>query len=187
MLRREFGFHIVASGVLLRQQVAGRTDIGVAAARFMERGALVPESLVCAVVLAEIEGCDGAPLVVEGFPKTAAQAGILDDALCAADRRTDLALALHADPQTLRARLSRRAREEGRTDDAPATVDARLKAFGTVPADLLTHYRTRGVLRVVDADRPLVAVTSDVRRLVTALGVDALPSRNTADGPASRY
>jgi adenylate kinase len=175
MLRREYGFVVVASGVLLRRHVAEGTGIGTAAAGYMRRGDLVPEDVVAKVIVAGIAAAGTRPVVIEGYPKTAAQARTLDAALARGGRRADLVLALHAEVDTLRGRLDRRAREEGRADDAAPTARARLDAFGVIPDDLLEHYRAGDVLHELDADRPLPAVSADVCRLVAPLAAAVSP------------
>src|SRR5262245_66638021 len=74
VLRRGFGFHVVASGVLLRRHVAEGTEVGTLAAGYMRRGDLVPEAVVADVVLGELARHNGGPGGVEGCPEPRDQA-----------------------------------------------------------------------------------------------------------------
>lgn len=166
LLARRYGFVHVASGDLLREHVQQRTPTGRRAEAHMLRGELVPDELVTELVVARLAECGSAPIVLDGYPKTAAQARRLDRALHDAGRRVDIAIHLLASRSTVEQRLHLRAGREHRHDDTAETIAARLRAYAVPPAALLAYYRDQNVLSAVDANRSVTEVAEIVQRLV---------------------
>jgi adenylate kinase len=151
----------LSTGDVLRAQVAAGTDLGRRVSALIDSGELVPDDLMVAVV-AEALGDTGKDdgYVLDGFPRTLAQAQVMersDSPLGAPDVAVHLAL-----PDTaVHERLARRAREDGRADDAdPAVIDRRLRVYRDETEPLLDHYRRRGILVTVDGDKPPDEVTA---------------------------
>jgi adenylate kinase len=163
MLGRTLGFRSVASGDLLREQIAAGTAIGRVISAYVERGDLVPSELTCALVARTVHnGLRESPLIFDGFPRTLHEALALEEVLASADRATDLALRLAAPTEVLIERMLRR----GRVDDNTETIRRRLVNFGVPPGDLVAHYRDRGLLHEVDADRGADEVAAHIFGLV---------------------
>lgn len=173
----------VCSGELLRQHVAAGGEHAGPVAGWMARGELVPDEILADVVLARVgevvRSPAGAGVVMDGFPKTLAQARALDTALAVRARRLTLAFELTADRSCLEERLRRRAGVERRRDDDPDVVRRRLDSFGDVPDDLRAHYRDRGAHWTVDATMPLERVSDHLGALV-----DRALAADRASGPA---
>ena len=91
-LRDRLGFAALATGDLLREARAAGTDLGRRAADYMDRGDLVPDELIIAMIRDAIAGLDGEPIVLDGFPRTVAQADALADALAAREREMTAAI-----------------------------------------------------------------------------------------------
>ena len=109
LLAQTFDLQQVASGDLLRKAFEEQTDIGLAARRYVDRGELVPDELVVALVLQRIGELDGTGgVLLDGFPRTVAQAEALARALHDAGRRIDLAVYLDVPHAELLKRLSGR-------------------------------------------------------------------------------
>lgn len=180
MLRDRWGLTHLASGDLLREAVRAKTPLGVQAEAFMTRGALVPDTLVTAMMLERLRGVPTTEgFILDGFPRTVAQAEALDQVLQAAGAPVDRAVCLETAPEMIERRLAGRrvcrscgmnyhvrrmppAREgicdrcggplEQRADDRPATIRQRLQVDAAQAAPLVAHYRQRGVLRTVNGD-----------------------------------
>lgn len=161
ILADRFGLRRIASGELLHQEVRDGTARGRAARRYMAAGELVPDELLVDIVTATIVAVTDAGVVLDGFPRTSAQARLADDVLGGLSWRVDAALEFVVDAATVRARLAGRRDAHARFDDDPEVVERRLRA-GRPPADLLDHYRDRGLLHVIDAGRPPAAVSAAV-------------------------
>lgn len=188
----------VASGDLFREALAAGTPLGRKAQEYMGRGELVPDDIVVEMVLERLAkpDCDRG-VILDGFPRTAAQAEALDRALAAQGRRVDAALAMDVPEAAILERMTGRriCREcqapyhvrfnpparEGRCDrcggllyqredDREETVRHRLAVYAEQTLPLVSYYRQRGILRQVDGLGTLDEVTE---RLVQALGAEA--------------
>lgn len=109
LLVQELGMYHVASGDLLRQAIAQKTRLGMQAKTYMERGELVPDRITVAMVLKRIEELRNARgILLDGFPRTIAQAQVLDTGLQRVHRQIDLAVYLEVPRAELLSRLSGR-------------------------------------------------------------------------------
>jgi adenylate kinase len=156
-----YGIEHLASGDLLRAEVAAGTDLGRKAKAYMDRGDLVPDDLVSAMVLnAVLSAPDG--WVLDGFPRTLAQAEASSD--WARERGLTFHAVVYLDvPEgELVERLLGRAKIEGRADDDEPTIRNRLEVFKRETAPLADYYRGRDVLVQVDATGSVDDVTERV-------------------------
>ncbi len=168
LLASHFGIAHLASGDLLRQEVAARTEIGQAAAAFLARGDLVPDSLVIEMLRQPIiEAAAGGGYVLDGFPRSIGQA---EQAYRVAQEVSGIELQavihLLVDRDELRRRLVARAENEGRVDDNEATIAHRLEVYDTETAPILAFYANRGLVVDVDGNQPVEAVFSDIVKTV---------------------
>jgi adenylate kinase len=163
----------VSTGDLLRSQVAEGTELGQRAQPFMDRGDLVPDELILGMVLEDVLGPASPPsYVLDGFPRTVAQARAAYEQAVASDRVLDAVISLELEPAELVRRLEQRGRETGRPDDDAQTVRHRIAEYEHKTTPLLDYYRDREILVSIDA----VGDPDDVfARIVAA--VDALPGR----------
>lgn len=130
----------IVVGDLLRQHIAAGTALGERAAGFVQRGELVPDHLVVGIVEQELEPHTSG-FVLDGFPRSADQARMLDRFLRA--RAAELDVALHFDVED--AVLTERLAARDRIDDTPAVIATRIAGFRTAEEALLEHYRGRVV------------------------------------------
>ncbi len=134
----------VSSGDMLRQAVAEGTELGRRAERIMAAGDLVPDDLVVAMVAERLRREDVAcGFLLDGFPRTSAQAQALDEALNGDALGT--VLLLEADEEELMKRLTKRAEEQGRKDDTPEAIRRRLAVYWEDTAPLAEYYPEHGV------------------------------------------
>jgi adenylate kinase len=180
----------VATGDLFRAAARDGSPLGLAARGYMERGELVPDEITIGMLLERLDAPDaGRGMILDGFPRTRAQAEALDRALADRGTAVDAALLVDVPAEELLRRLTGRwlcsavghtyhetaypPRVPGicdidgsaliqRDDDRPEIVQARLdKQLGAL-ADVVEHYRAAGVLQAVDGRRPIGAVTNDL-------------------------
>lgn len=153
----------VSSGDLLRHHVAEGTELGRDVAGYVNRGDLVPDDLVLAVVGdAVVKAMETGGYVLDGFPRTIQQAEQAYALAGPAGVAAQAVVFLVVPDDVVRQRLSARA-VEGRPDDAdPGIIEHRLELFHTETDPLLDFYRDRGILVPVDADQPPDAVTDDI-------------------------
>jgi adenylate kinase len=157
-LRDERGFAPLATGDLLRAARAEGTELGRRAAVYMDRGDLVPDEVMVEVVRKRIGELDGRPVVLDGFPRSVAQADALDRALESVGRRLDAAILIDVPDDVVAERISRRG--QGRPDDVPETVRERLRVYHAMTEPLVRHYQERGLLRRVDGAQDEGAVAT---------------------------
>jgi adenylate kinase len=155
----------ISSGDVLRAEVAKGTEIGRAAAAYAARGDLVPDDLLFTVLVPVVLDADRRTggYLLDGFPRTMAQALHAAELGIVHQAGSDAAVYLTAPEEVLVERLLARAGREGRADDAPEVIRHRLAVFEAQTRPLVDYYRGRGLLLEVDADRPEDDVQAELR------------------------
>jgi adenylate kinase len=162
------GIPHVATGDILRSAIDAGTELGRQVAPILADGGLVPDELMIELICERLESED-AGFVLDGFPRTVAQADALDAMLDRIDRRLDVVLLLEASDAVVTARMLARAELEGRSDDTPEAIARRLSLYHELTERVVEHYRDRGNLVIVDGERGIDEVAADIRRsLATA-------------------
>jgi len=167
-LVEKLGVPQISTGEMLRAAVAAGTEVGRQAKAVMDRGELVSDEIVVAVArerLAEADALDG--FVLDGFPRTVAQAQALDGILSELGSRLERCVALVVDEEAVIERLLKRAEIEGRADDNEETIRNRMQVYRSQTEPLVAHYREQGVLVEVDG---MGSVEEVAERLQGALG-----------------
>ena len=168
-LAAKLGVPHVSTGDLLRAAVAEGSPLGREAKSFMERGELVPDSVVIGVAVERIARPDAkGGFVLDGFPRTLAQAEALDGELARMGMQLDRCLALEVDEEQLIARLLKRAQIEGRADDNEATIRNRMRVYRAQTEPLVAYYRRKGVLRGLDGSGSIEAVERRIQEGLAA-------------------
>lgn len=170
-LAAHYGIAHLASGDLLRREVAAGTEIGKLAADYMRRGDLVPDDVVLVVIAGPVlEAAQHGGYVLDGFPRTLHQA---EEAYRVAQQVEGIELQavvhLKVSREELRRRLLARAPREGRSDDTAATIDHRLEVYDTETEPLLEFYARRRLMIEVDGEQPADEVFSDIVAAVDAV------------------
>ncbi|MEZ0059481.1 adenylate kinase [Bradyrhizobium elkanii] len=162
----------LSTGDMLRAAVAAGTAIGLQAAEMMQRGELVPDQLVVGLIAERIGQPDAARgFILDGFPRTLAQAESLDAVLD--NQKLNCVLELKVGEQHLLERILGRAmqaRESGaavRADDNAEVLSVRLTAYADQTKPLTDYYAARGLLRTIDASQAVDSVTA---ALIEAIG-----------------
>jgi adenylate kinase len=164
----------LSSGQLLREVVAARTPLGRQAKPIIERGGLVPDRLVSDMIAERIQRKDAEHgFILDGFPRTVAQAQMLEQALAKQGQELDAVLQIAVTEEALIGRVLRRAREAkergevARPDDDPEIFKQRMASYRAETEPVIEHYRKLGKLRTVNGDLPVPAVT---QQLLAAIG-----------------
>jgi adenylate kinase len=147
----EFGLEHISSGDLLRAAVAQDTPIGREVAQYMAAGQLAPDAVVTQAVKPMLDERDG--YVLDGFPRNLEQTEGLE---------FDHVIYLDVPDEVVTERLLAR----GRADDSRDVIVNRLKQYEADTEPLVEHFRDRGVLRRVDGDRPVDAITEELLQLL---------------------
>lgn len=171
-----FGIPQLSTGDMLREAVELGTKTGVHAKEIMERGDLVPDDLVVSVVADRLDHPDAANgFILDGFPRTLAQAEALDKELYQRGLRLDAVLELRVDESVLIDRVKTRAQQTAargevvRSDDTPEVCERRLDIYRAQTAPVIDHYRPQGLLTSIDGLQPIEAVAEDLAAAIASV------------------
>ena len=146
-LEERLGIPKISTGDMLRAAVAAGTDVGRQARCYMGRGSLVPDDVVIGVAEERLHREDASlGFILDGFPRTGAQARALDALLTRLQAPLERVVSLLVDDEALLERLVRRAELESRGDDTPETIRERMRVYRDSTRPLVDYYRSRGVL-----------------------------------------
>ena len=168
----EYGIPHVATGDMLRETIAAGTDLGRKVKPILARGDLVPDEDMISLIRERLSRDDtAAGFVLDGFPRTMAQAEALDAMLREIGRELTVVFELQLPEEVCMERLLRRARLEGRVDDTPEVVKHRLELYHRETEPLIEHYRATGKLVGIHADRPIPEVFAEIQEALDHLSV----------------
>jgi adenylate kinase len=168
----EYGIPHVATGDMLREAIAAGTDLGRKVKPILARGDLVPDEDMIWLIRERLSRDDTAEgFVLDGFPRTMAQAEALDAMLREIGRELTVVFELQLPEEVCMERLLRRARLEGRVDDTPEVVRRRLELYHRETEPLIEHYRATGKLVGIHADRPIPEVFAEIQEALDHLSV----------------
>ena len=190
VLVEKYGIPQISTGDMLREHVAKGTDLGLKAKEYMEKGQLVPDEIILSMVKERLSQDDAQKgFILDGFPRTVAQAEALDKLLEEMGKKIEYVLALIVPDEELVTRLTGRRtckncgmmyhikfkppKVEGkcdacggelyqRPDDNEETVRNRLKVYHEQTAPLIEYYRKKGVLFEVDGNKSIEEITQQL-------------------------
>jgi adenylate kinase len=199
-LQEDFRLPYVATGDILRAAVKDGTELGQAAKRYMDAGELVPDDLVIDLIVDRIGAEDARDgFILDGFPRTRAQADALGEAFDKLGRRITAVLLIDVPDEDLVRRISGRRvsvktgrpyhvetdppKHEGRCDvdgsrlvqrddDKPEVVEKRLEVYHAETEPLVAYYDERGLLRRVDGTRSPTEVHDHIRAVLATLRLE---------------
>ena len=155
----------ISTGDMLRAAVAAGSPIGLEAKAVMESGKLVGDEIVIAIAEERLGQEDARRgFVLDGFPRTLAQAEALDATLMKLGTPLECCLAVTVDTEAVVQRLLKRAEIEGRADDNEETIRERMRVSDAQTAPLLDHYRAAGCLREVDGMGSIAEVSERIEK-----------------------
>jgi adenylate kinase len=173
-LSQRIGIPKLSTGDMLRAAVKAGSELGKRVEGIMSDGGLVPDEIVLGIIDARIDEADARKgFILDGFPRTIAQAVGLDDLLAKRGLALDSVIEIRVDENALIDRITTRAKEAAargepvRKDDNPETLGRRLQAYAKETAPLVEHFAGKGLLRTVDGLQSIEAVEG---QLAAALG-----------------
>jgi adenylate kinase len=169
-LVEKYGFVHLATGDLLRSQVAAGTPLGLQAKALMDEGKLVADEIVIGMIESKLaENPQAAGFLFDGFPRTVAQAEALDKMLNSKGTQVAGMIALEVPEEELTARLLKRAEIEGRTDDNAETIAKRLNEYRSKTLPVANYYEGHGKLHRVNGLGEIAAITQRIADVVAGL------------------
>ena len=160
----EYGIPHIASGEILRAEMAAGTDLGKRVEEIYDRGDLVSDDLMIELIRNRLEQPDTEPgFILDGFPRTTVQAEALDSMFSDIGRSFNVSFALQIPDEVAFERLGRRAEVESRADDTEEAIKRRLENYHRETEPLIEYYRTRGNLVPIRGNRPENEVFADIQ------------------------
>ncbi len=173
VLKQHMGVPHISTGDLLRAAVKAGTPLGLKVKSVMDAGQLVSDDLMLDLLEDRFAQPDAAGgFILDGYPRNLVQANALDALLGRIDQPMDKALLLDVPHELIVDRLAGRAAAEGRKDDDPATVRARLQVYEQQTAPVAEFYRQRGQLTRLDGTGSVDDVQARLRAALAASAVD---------------
>lgn len=168
LLAKRLGVPAVSTGDILREAVRCETPLGRRAKAIMEAGELVPDEVVIGLIRERVAAPDAAAgFLLDGFPRTLAQAEALDRLLGERGTPLDAVVNLSVPEASLTERLLGRAEQEGRSDDRPETIRERLRVYLEKTEPLVSFYERAGLLAHVDGLGSVDDVTARIGRALS--------------------
>jgi adenylate kinase len=165
----KYGLVQLSTGDMLRAAIGAGTDLGKRAKDIMGRGELVSDDIIVGMIAARLDDKDCANgVILDGFPRTVAQAEALDEMLASKGLSLDGVIEIRVDEAALFARIENRAAETGgaRSDDNADTLRKRLAVYHENTAPLLPYYRDKGVLKSVDGMATIDDVAAQIESIL---------------------
>jgi len=157
----------LSTGDMLRDHVKRGTELGKQAKAVMDAGELVSDELIVAMVKAELESMQVMRVLLDGFPRTTAQAIELDKLLKELSASIKSAILIDVDEEELVARLLNRANELGRSDDNEATIRNRMKVYQEQTQPLVDYYQKQNKLVSIDGSGTVEEVSKTISEVLS--------------------
>lgn len=168
-LMDKYGFIQLSTGDMLRDAIANGTELGLKAKSVMDAGELVADDIILGMIRERlVDGHRENGVILDGFPRTIAQAEGLGAMLAELALGIDHVIEMQVDEQMLADRIVKRAAESDqvRDDDTVEVLQQRLKVYHDSTAPIIPYYREKGVLSVVDGMQTIESVASAIDDII---------------------
>lgn len=167
LLQEALGLPQISTGDLFRFNLKNETELGQLARTFMDRGELVPDEVTVAMVEDRLskDDCSGGA-ILDGFPRTLAQAAALDELLAKLGGQIDIVPSIEVPQDVLVERLLKRAILEGRADDNRETIRTRMQVYENQTRPLLDYYGQKGLVVPVNGQQTIEDVQKDLVQVI---------------------
>lgn len=173
-ISERLGIPAISTGDIFRANVAGNTELGQQAKKYMDAGEYVPDSVTNAMVKDRLAADDAAQgFLLDGYPRTEAQVHELDAMLAESGLALDVVLEITAEAEVVVQRLLKRATEQNRADDTEPVIRRRLEVYAEQTEPLAALYEAKGLLVRVDGIGDIDEVTERIMSALASRGVQA--------------
>lgn len=158
----------LSTGDIFREEIKNKTELGLTLKSYIDKGALVPDSVVLRELYKRaIEHMDSKGLVFDGFPRTLLQADMLTRLLYKRRIPISLVISIDANEKELFKRLLKRAQEQGRSDDNELVINNRIEVYKNQTFPLLNYYEKQGKLHRVEGMNSIEKVFEDIESIIS--------------------
>ncbi|MDR1221925.1 MAG: adenylate kinase [Tannerella sp.] len=146
LIKERYRLAHISTGEVLRKEMKNETELGKTAGRYIDKGQLVPDDLICDMLDKILDRLpeDAKGVIFDGFPRTIPQAEALENILRKRGWEVSILLDLQVEEDELVKRLTERGKSSGRTDDNAETIKSRLKVYHMQTAPLAEYYKKNG-------------------------------------------
>ena len=164
----KYNLHHISTGELLRKEIAAGSELGLKAKSLIDAGALVPDEIVEGMIESEFRTVKGvAGFLLDGFPRTTAQAAALDRMLEKTSEEVTAVVSIMIPDEMIRERIKHRASIEGRADDAnDETISNRIRTYHDKTEPLVGYYKEKGKYHEIDGTGTIEEVKAEICTLM---------------------
>lgn len=164
ILAKKFNLVHLSTGDILRKEIDKASPTGIKAQRYMDAGNLVPDEVLLEIMYTTLTELKDQGLILDGFPRTIAQAVGLSEIFQSLNQRIDGVLNIEVDKDILISRLIKRAKNSGRTDDSDSVIVNRQNVYLELTAPLIKFYH-KSIIRI-DGDGSIEKVTKRILKQI---------------------
>ena len=167
ILAERLGLPKITTGDLIRKAMQDGTPLGLEFKKYYDEGKLVPDTIILGMIKDELNRPDAKNgAILDGFPRTAAQAELVDRTLAEHGQRLNHILLLDVTEDELVRRMRARSQVEGRPDDTPEAIATRLQIYQRDTAPLIAHYTQRGIVHRVPGTGTVDQIAGEIKRII---------------------
>ncbi|MGI9535232.1 MAG: adenylate kinase [Thermodesulfobacteriota bacterium] len=156
----------ISTGDLLREAVKNETETGLHAKSFMDKGELVPDTVVIEIIKQKLANLENNKFMLDGFPRTVAQAEALDNMLEEINLKLDAVIFLDVDDEEVVSRILKRQEIEGRQDDSEDVVRNRLNVYKEQTSPLSNYYESKGILQKIVGKGDIEDISNKINKVL---------------------
>lgn len=165
-IKDKYNVEHISTGDVLREAVKNETDIGLKAKSYMDNGDLVPDEVVIEIIRQKISSLENGSFMLDGFPRTKAQAEALESMLKDQNMDIDAVIMLDVDDEEVISRIMNRQKIEGREDDSEEVVRNRLNVYREQTSPLEEYYREKGILEKINGQGSIEEISQRIDKVL---------------------
>ena len=167
LIKKNYNLTHISTGEVLRQEIKKRTELGIIAEKYIDKGQLLPDELICKILDSVLDSIkDSSGVIFDGFPRTIPQAEALEKILEKRGKKLSLLLDLQVEDKELVERLIERGKISGRADDNEETIQSRLKIYHSQTAPLANYYKEKGKHSAIKGTGTIEETYSHIREAI---------------------
>ena len=170
LISEKYAIARISTGDIFRHHIKNNTDFGKKVKEYMNANVYVPDKLTNVVVGVKLKQHKSEGFVLDGYPRTLAQAEFLDKLLIELGIELDAVINLQVNKEELVKRLIKRGNEEKRSDDTEEGIRSRMSEYETKAEPVIDYYRRKGKLVDINGDQSIEKVFKDIRQFLDNLG-----------------
>lgn len=167
LIAEHFNFLHLSTGELFRNEIKELSPIGKIAKKFIDRGLLIPDSIVMRELYRfALNHQDAKGIVFDGFPRTIEQAKALDVVFSKKELQIALVISISVPENELESRIIERAKDSGRSDDKSEIIRKRIEVYNEQTKSVIDYYKQTERLVEVDGSFPIKQVSEEIKRII---------------------